>query len=107
MYIFLVFKLYTQYETILYLYIVSIVVQRIQDIHIISRITHMYACKYIYIYTYTTIHIFKHVLFGKYVENTMHVNFHSAQLIIFHSAKLLIVVCSATQQRKSVVGQPR
>lgn len=70
MYIFLVFKLYTQYEIILYLYIVSIVVQRIQDIHIISRITHMYAC--IHIYIYTTIHISKHVLFGKYVENTLH-----------------------------------
>ena len=68
MYIFLVFKLYTQYEIILYLYIVSIAVQRIQDIHIISRITHVYAC----IYIYTTIHISKHVLFGKYVENTMH-----------------------------------
>lgn len=55
MYIFLVFKLYTQYEIILYLYIVSIVVQRIQDIHIISRITHMYACIHIYIYNYTYI----------------------------------------------------
>lgn len=58
MYIFLVFKLYTQYEIILYLYIVSIVVQRIQDIHIISRITHVYACIYIYIQLYIYLNMF-------------------------------------------------
>ena len=41
------------------------------------------------------------------VNMLRHVNFHSAQHDIFHSAKLLIVVCSADRQSKLVVGQPR